>query len=101
MGIQRMKKWKKKYIKAEIGKKKKKNKKNIRTKEKKKRKKIYKLKKKMKNEKKKGFNVRKIKEKIGQNEVNVKGTGPLSKMGVQERNVWRDSKGISYFLPVK
>ena len=41
MGIQRKKKWKKKYIKAEIGKKKKKNKKNVRTKEKKKRKKKY------------------------------------------------------------
>ena len=70
MGIQSKNNWKRKkiQIKTERGKTKKKNKKNVRTKEKKKRKKIYKLKKKMKNKKKMGFNVRKIKEKIRQNE---------------------------------
>ena len=64
MGIQRKNKWKRKNIqKTERGKTKKKNKKNVRTKEKEKRKKIH-IKKEHENEKKRGFNVRKIKEKI-------------------------------------
>ena len=62
MGIQRKNKWKRKNIqvKTERGKTKEKNKKNVRTKEKEKNK-IYILEKKMPNDKKRGFNVRKIK----------------------------------------
>ena len=61
MGIQRKNKWKRKNIqvKTERVKTKEKNKKNVRTKEKEK--KIYILEKKMQNDKKRGFNVRKIK----------------------------------------
>ena len=61
MSIQRKNKWKIKniQIKTERGKTKKKNKKNVRTKEKEK--KIYILENEMQNDKKRGFNVRKIK----------------------------------------
>ena len=66
MGIQRLRtnEKEKTYKKTERRKTKKKNKKNVRTKEKEKGKKIH-IKKEHENEKKRGFNVRKIKEKIG------------------------------------